>query len=279
MNKLMTIGMTAVMAAGIAGAQDDVVMVGQAPTTEAADVTEVTGEIALVSSYVWRGQVLNNDAVVQPQITASYKNFSVNIWGNYDLGRNYKGNSGDFSEMDVSLAYTLPLDLNDVSFSVGLINYNFPNTTSSTSSDGVANSTTELFASATILTWMDYVIPSVTFFGDIDQVDGTYLLFDVVAPYQVSEYLSVEAGVSAGYGNTSYNDYYWGTAANGGSQEAGFNDYNFYGNASYEIAENLTASLNLTYTLLEGGAIRSAAKKLYEDNEKFWGGVNLAYDF
>jgi len=219
---------------------------------------------------------------MQPQITASYMNFSVNVWGNYDLGRNYAENSGAFSEMDVSLAYTLPLNLNDVSFDIGLINYNFPNTPSESSSDGVANSTTELFASATILTWADYVIPSVTFFGDIDQVDGTYVLFDVVAPYQVSEFLSVEAGVSAGYGNTSYNDYYWGYGDPGDStlsKEAGFNDYNFYGNASYEIAENLTASVNLTYTLLEGGEIRSSAKEVYEDNQKFWGGVNIAYDF
>ena len=57
MNKLVTIGMTALMAAGFAGAQDDVVMVGQAPANNASG-TEVTGEIALVSAYVWRGQVL-----------------------------------------------------------------------------------------------------------------------------------------------------------------------------------------------------------------------------
>ena len=280
MNKLMTIGMTAVMAAGIAGAQNDVVMVGQAPSTSGgAATTEVTGEVALVSSYVWRGQVLNNDMVMQPQITASHAGFSVNIWGNYDFGKNYSGNQNDFSEMDVSLAYDIPLDLNDVVFSVGLINYNFPNTPSATTSDGVANSTTELFGSATLLTLRDYVIPSVTIYGDIDEADGTYILFNIVAPYQVSDYLSVEAGFSAGWGNTSYNDYYWGTVANGFSQDEGWNDYNFYGNASYEILENLTASLNLTYTMVEGGSIKSAANTLYEANNKFWGGVNIAYDF
>ena len=41
--------------------------------------------------------------------------------------------------------------------------------------------------------------------------------------------------------------------------------------------ENLTASLNLTYTLVEGGSIGDS--DTYEDNQKFWGGLNIAYDF
>ncbi|MEA2067866.1 MAG: TorF family putative porin [Verrucomicrobiota bacterium] len=286
MKKLMTIGMAAVMATGFASAQNDVVMVGQAPANDPAE-TKVTAEVALVSSYVWRGQVLNNDFVLQPQLTASQYGVSLNIWANYDLGKNHAGINNDFSEMDFSLAYTLPLDLNDVSFDVGIISYNFPanGTDVDTGGDEIsvnAPSTTELFAAAHWLTFRDYVIPSVTMFGDIDQADGVYILFDVVAPYQVSDYLWVEGGVSAGWGNTSYNDYYWGTtvpAGNGGNVDKGFNDFNFYANASYELLDNLTASVNATFTLLNGGAIRDAAKLRYEDENKFWAGVNLAYDF
>lgn len=273
MKKVMTVGMAALMAAGIAGAQDDVVMVGQAPAVDRSR-PEVTAEAALMSSYVWRGQVYNNDFVVQPQLTIEQYGVSFNIWGNYDLGKNVNGVSSDFSELDLSLAYTLPIDVNEVAFDVGVINYTFPNTVV----DGVAaESTTELFASATVLSWQDYivsVIPSVTLFGDIDEVNGTYVLFDVVVPYEVSDYLSVEGGISAGYGNTRYNSAYWRPDA-----DAGFNDYNFYGNASYVIQEGLTVSANLTYTMLEGGTIEDAAKSKYEAKEKFWGGVNIAYDF
>ena len=43
--------------------------------------------------------------------------------------------------------------------------------------------------------------------------------------------------------------------------------------------ENLTASFNLTYTMLEGGSIGNAANAIYEAKEKFYGGVNIAYDF
>jgi len=276
MKKAMMIGLMAVLVAGVASAQDGVVMVDQMGGSNAFQ-PEVTVEAALVSSHVWRGQVLNNDFVVQPQVTLSQYGVSLNVWGNYDLGKNMNGVSSDFSEIDFSLAYTLPLDVNDIALDFGLIGYHFPaNGTDNTGSP----STTELFGKATILSFKDFVIPSITMFGDIDEADGVYFLFDVVAPYQVSDYLAVEGGVSAGWGNTSYNDYYFGQNLDGtGTQDAGWNDYNFYGNVSYEILENLTASLNLTYTFLEGGSIRNWADEIYEAKEKFWGGVNIAYDF
>ncbi|MCF7816902.1 MAG: hypothetical protein K9M54_03370 [Kiritimatiellales bacterium] len=265
MKKFMTIGMMAVLAAGVANAQNDVVIVDQAGGSDASE-PQITLETALVSAYVWRGQVYNNDFVAQPQLTLSQYGVSLNVWGNYDLKENINGTAGNFSEIDFSLAYTLPIDINEMSFDVGLINYNFPNSAN--------KSTSELFASAKVLSWKDYVIPSVTVFGDIVEVHGTYVLFDVVAPYQVSDYFAVEAGISAGYGNTAYNTAYWT-----GTADAGWNDYNFYGNASYEIVDGVTVSANLTYTMLEGGDVRDGAKGKYEADNKVWGGVNIAYDF
>ncbi|MDF7824936.1 hypothetical protein P4B35_13010 [Pontiellaceae bacterium B12227] len=269
MNKFMTVGLAAVFAAGFVSAQDGVVMVGQAPS---GSEVEATAELALVSAHVWRGQVQNEDFVLQPQFTIAQNGISFNIWGNYNFSDNYVGVDNDLNEIDLSLAYTLPLDLNDISFDIGVISYQFP----ANGSGGTnAKSTMELFAAAHVLTFQDYVIPSVTFFGDIKEIDGTYVLFDIVAPYQVSEYLSVEGGISTGWGSGSYNKSYWNI--NGGHK--GFNDYNIYGTASYEVLDGLTASLNLTYTGVYGGAIKDGAKATYEASEKFWGGVNLAYDF
>jgi hypothetical protein len=272
MKKIMSIGLMAVLVAGVAVAQNDVVMVDQGQAD--AGAVEVTAEAALLSAYVWRGQVLNNDFVIQPQLTMAKNGLSFNVWGNYDLIRNYNDSDGDFSEIDLSVAYTLPIDINEMAFDVGVISYNFPNNGTVASSP----STTELFASATIQSWKDYVIPSVTLFGDIDEAEGIYLLFDIVAPYQVSDYLSVEGGFSAGWGSSTYNSAYF-TSASEATQGEGFNDFNFYGVASYEVAENLTASVNATYTALEGGSIRNAASENYEASEKLWFGVNVAYDF
>jgi outer membrane scaffolding protein for murein synthesis (MipA/OmpV family) len=274
MKKTMIILTAALLAVGSVVAQNDVVMVGQMDSFGDPEPL-TTVEAALVSSYVWRGQVYNNDAVFQPQVTVAQYGFSVNVWGNYDLGSSVNGTSSDFSEIDFSLAYTLPFDVNEVAVDVGIIGYHFP-------ANGAGNtgspSTTELYAKGTILSFQEYVIPSVTIYGDVDEAEGVYVLFDVVAPYEVSEYLLVEGGVSAGWGNTSYNDYYFGDPI-GKAQDEGFNDYNFYANASYEIIENVTASANITFTFLEGGSIRDSADRIYESKQKFWGGVNIAYDF
>jgi len=274
MNKMMTVGFAALMVAGIAGAQDDMVMTGM-PQGNMAPEPEVTAEAALLSSYVWRGQVYNNDAVLQPQITVSHYDFSFNVWGNYNLaGSDANDVSSDFSEIDLSLAYNVPFNISDMSVTVGAIHYTFPNVLG-------AESTTELFAAGTISTWEDLaipVIPSITIFGDVDEVKGTYVLFDVNTPYAVSDYLMLTAGISAGYGNTSYNDGYF---ANGdpSTQDAGFNDYNFYGVVDYEVYDNVTVSASVTYTMLEGGAIEDAADSSYDSKEKVWGGFNVAYDF
>jgi len=272
MNKVIMVGFAALAAAGVAGAQTETMMVGLAPNSARME-PEVSVEDAILSSYVWRGQVQNNDMVTQPQITVAYYDFSVNVWGNYNFGKDYNGVSGDFSEIDLSLAYDVPVNISDMSLTVGAIHYTFPNT--------MAEATTELYVAGTINTFQDLivpVIPSVTVFGDVDEVKGTYVLFDVNVPYAFSDVLKVTGGVSAGYGNTSYNDYYFPNGAVS-TQDAGWNDFNLYGIVDYEILEDLTASLSLVYTGLEGGSIESAAKDVYDAKEKFWGGVNVAYDF
>lgn len=279
MNKLMTVGMAAVMAVGVVKAQDDVVMVGSIPQTDPAE-TQVTLEAALVSSHVWRGQVLNNDFVFQPQLTAAQYGLSLNVWGNYDIGENYIGIKSDTSEIDFSLAYTLPLDINEVAFDIGFINYHYPANAGGLNGAGAnSKSTTELFAKGTVLSWKDYVIPSMTVFGDFDKADGVYVLFDVMGTYDISDYLWLAGGVSAGWGNTSYNDYYWGNPVTGTALDANFNDFNFYGSCTYEIMEGLYTSISLQYTMLNGGQIKDAGKARYEAAEKVFGGVNIAYDF
>jgi outer membrane scaffolding protein for murein synthesis (MipA/OmpV family) len=273
MRKMMTVGLVVAMAAGVVSAQDEVVIVDQTVVVVEEASVEVTVETALMSAYVWRGQVLNSGFVTQPQATISKGDFSFNVWGNYDLEENVNGNDNEFSELDLTLAYSLPVDLNQMAFDVGLISYSFQN------NGDADDSTWELFGSATCLSW-DWVIPSLTLFTDIDNGDGVYGLLDVVFPYEVSEYLTIEGGVSMGYGSTSYNDYYWDNSEDfeSSDKDAGINDYNVYFNASYEITEDLTASLNLTYTTLEGGSIKDAGDDLYEDDDQFWGGLGIAYD-
>ena len=58
--------------------QNDVVIVDQGAVYDKT-MTQATLEVALASAYVWRGQVINNDPVIQPQITLSQYGFSANF--------------------------------------------------------------------------------------------------------------------------------------------------------------------------------------------------------
>jgi hypothetical protein len=278
-NKLFTVGLAAVFAAGFANAQNGVVMVEQVDVVNVEEA-QSSVDVALVSSDVWRGQVRNEDFVFQPQFTIAQYGVSFNVWANYDFSKNYVGVDTDIGEIDLSLAYTIPVDLNDFSFDVGIINYQFPaNGYSAAPGMGTnSKSTSEIFGAAHWLTFRDYVLPSVTVFGDIQEVKGQYVLFDFVVPYQISEYLYAEVGASTGYGTGRYNSYYFPSPSGRGTDK-GFDDYNFFGTVSYELLDGVTASLNLTYTGLYGGQIKENAKSTYEAGEKFWGGVNLGYDF
>jgi uncharacterized protein (TIGR02001 family) len=235
-------------------------------TVSAKEPVEVTAEVALMSSYIWRGQVINNGPVMQPQLTLAQYGVSFNIWGNWDMDRNYSGQAGDFSEIDLSLAYTLPININQMSIDVGVISYQFP-----ANDGGGGESTAELFTTVTLQS-IPFVIPSFTAYGDIKSVDGAYFLMDVVAPFEISEYLSVEGGASVGYGSTRYNSVYWSQ----GDGE-GFNDFNLYANAKYEITEDVSVSATVGYTWVDGARWDNAVS--YEAREKFFGGVNVAYDF
>ena len=128
--------------AGSAFAQSGVVMVDQGAVFNSG-FTEATLEVALASSYVWRGQVLNNDTAVQSQITLAQYGFSVNMWSNYDIGSNKDGVKSDMSEFDFSFAYSLPVDVNQMAIDLGIINYNFPD--NGTDLQDNNPSTTELF--------------------------------------------------------------------------------------------------------------------------------------
>ena len=97
---------------------------------------------------------------------------------------------------------------------------------------------------------------------------------------ELSEYVGLIYGFSAGYGNTSYNDEQWSETPSNSNNDAGWTDFNFYVNASYEVSDTLTAAASLNYMSLNGSTFENAANDIgYQANQILWGAVNLAYDF
>jgi len=73
------------------------------------DRLELSADAAFLSQYVWRGWGLSKDSfVIQPSVTASYKGFSLNLWGNMDTsfqGTEDSEKKFKWNETDLTFSY------------------------------------------------------------------------------------------------------------------------------------------------------------------------------
>jgi hypothetical protein len=219
-----------------------------------------------VGKYVWRGQKLA-DQSFQPYAGFSYGSLSGSVWASIDAS-NVNGNSGEATEVDYSLDWTDVLPgVESLSYSAGIINYTFPNTTT--------NSTLELYVglSADVL-----LSPSITAYFDVDEAEGTYLSFGVGHSFESIAVISgdipvgLDLGASLGWGDGDYNDFYW--AAGTGS---GLNDLVVSASLPMEF-KSWTISPGVTYAVLLESDVKSN-NGYSSDNEFVYAGIGASISF
>ena len=225
---------------------------------------EATLGVDTNSAYVWRGITFNDGLVLQPSLDVAKDGFGLNVWGNMDLD-NYDGNinSGQFSEIDLTLSYSIPIEIIDLS--VGYIEYLFPG--------AAAEAAREIYMS------IGYSIPPVEglsigldAYYEVDEIEDYYISMSISYGCNVNDKIGVEAGVSAGLIGEDYS-----VGADGG-----MNDYNFSLSASYAIDESLSISANINYT----GSFDDTDVLPEYDNVGFaaydveaYGGISISYAF
>ncbi len=92
----------------------------------AALAVEVDLTVDVASAYVFRGVTFNDGFVVQPGLEVALPaGLSLGVWSNFDL-EDYDGavEKNQFSEVSFDVAYSLPVDLLDIS--IGYTEYTFP---------------------------------------------------------------------------------------------------------------------------------------------------------
>jgi uncharacterized protein (TIGR02001 family) len=253
MKKIM-IPLVISMVTGMAWAQDEVMVQDQA-----SDVS-VSADVGLYSAYVWRGQVLNDRAVVQPSVTVAKGPFSLNVWGNANV---VGDDQQDTSEVDYTAAYALPLNTDAISMDVGAIFYTFPG------EGNTAEETEEIFVTTTFNNVL--LTPVASLYYDIDEVNGFYGNLAVSQGVEISDAMTAEIGGSIGYGTRNYNKAYFDNDNGSGA----VNDYNIYVSADYALTEKLSLGALLQYTMLDGGVDNSG----YLADDLVWGGLSLSYTF
>ena len=236
--------------------------------TSLAEESEIGVDLTadFMSKYVWRGQNLNDDFVFQPGVAITFGNFTAGIWGCQELTK-YNGEAGEFTEVDYSLDYTntFPGFDGKLSYSVGIIYYDFPNTT--------VNDTTEIYWG---FSYDCFLNPTVTVYHDIDEAEGTYASFGISHSiekiFEIGDIpVGMEMGASIGYGSASYNKYYWGP------DQAKANDLTM--SVSFPVAlGSWTVSPSLNYVTLLSSDIRSQ-DTYRQESDYFFAGISIGKSF
>jgi len=157
----------------------------------------------LFSKYVWRGQVYNDDPVLQPSASYIMGKWTAALWSNVDL-TSYNDRAGDLYEVDYVLDYSDDTGIEGLGYSIGVARYTFQGSK--------IPSTTEIYWGLNLNTILS---PSLKLYHDVDEAEGgTYAQFSV--GHSQEKFMKIEEtpvgmdiGASIGWGSNSYNRYYW----------------------------------------------------------------------
>ncbi|MDI6774398.1 MAG: hypothetical protein QME60_03240 [Verrucomicrobiota bacterium] len=80
-------------------------MAGLAWAAEPAEQLDVEGGVELTSSYVWRGEVVNDEPCFQPTVDFTLGGAALRVWGTWDL--RHTAESSARTRMDIAASYAL----------------------------------------------------------------------------------------------------------------------------------------------------------------------------
>ena len=223
-------------------------------------------DLGIVSKYVWRGYVQNDDFALQPDVYLTYGNFLASVWGSLDMtDREDIGidSRGDFSEIDFVLQYTIPAKPLNLSFGYSL--YTYPNTPAE-----LRDSTSEIYARGAFKVFLE---PTLELYYDIDEVEGWY--GRVSATYtQEQDSQKWKLRGSVGFASEEFCNYYFG-AGLPICDRSSFCDLEVRLYTTFDLPLNfaLTPFIAVSYLL------DSEIRDLYNDDAEFFGGLNVSWSF
>jgi len=230
-----------------------------------------SADVSVLSAYVWRGQVLNDEAVAQPAVTVAKGGFSLNVWGNLNLTDKITGEDGELSEVDLTISYSRAVWKGTIG--AGLIEYLFPNQTlAAADGSGVGYpGTREVYLTAALAGLP--VAPSLAVYCDFGEADSFYGLASLAYSTGLGRSLSLSANVSIGYGAPGYNEFYFGV------DEAAFNDASVGVSLAWSAAPRLTVTPACQFTMIADPDIADAADELYGNEQRTVLSLKASYAF
>jgi len=218
---------------------------------------EISADTAFETKYIWRGQTLVDDVVMQPGASIKFDSITVSFWGNYDLGSLDK-----FTEWDYTFDYTLDVGdimaqfrsdrkysfLEPISLSFGYIFYTFPPLS------GEAYDSQEFY---TRFSYDIFTQPFVAYYDDFDTGRGSYWEFGGGHTFKLYQNTEATIGIVSGY-NAGQWGYDWS-----------FSNLLFSGEIAVSVMKYFVVAPNVNYSL--------ALDRQY--NSEFYGGIKATIKY
>jgi hypothetical protein len=240
-----------------------------APDKSTPDKIGVTITSDFYSKYVWRGQLLNDDYVFQPGISANYKGWTASIWGNNNLtSYGASDNSGEFTEYDLTLDYSGKFSEDSIlGYSVGVIHYHFPSLS--------FTDTTEIYWGLNLAVPLN---PAIKVYHGLGNENGTYVNFGLSHTFDDVIKLTdkikgdLVLGTSIGWANSTYNIDYWGV------DDSRLNDLVFTAALPIDLTGGWVFKPSINYVTIVDGALRKT-DTYSKSSDYFFTGLSISKSF
>ncbi len=249
---------------------------GAAADEAAKSSVEVTLDVPVLSAYVWRGQVINKEAVLQPEVTISKNGFSLNWWGNLNLTDEATGHEGEFSEHDIQVAYEFACPITGADVKLGIVSYDFPNVTEENSLGNIAleNDTREAFLN---YAFSDVLLsPTLNLYYDLKEANGFYGDIEISHSLSLAEKVELELSASLGAASDKWGTFYFVDGVKG------LTDGSVGASLPIAISDNLTITPAVTYAFLlddAKDAVKADSDLYYGKTDYVVGSLQLSYTF
>lgn len=254
-----------------------------------AGKTEAFLDMPVKTAYVTRGRCLNDEAVLQPSLTATRGGFSFSWWGNMNLTDRLSKDAFEFVEHDVYVRYAFACPITGAEMSVGFISYDFPNVDLSRVLDAVSEgnegvpplnpsdmlpASQEIAFTVALPEWL--LEPKIELFYDFKKAKGFYIRLNVAHSLKLAGDSVVLLSGSVGAADDDMANHSFP------GSKGGLTDYRLAADLPIPVGSNAYLAPGVAYTSLLGDA-----RDLVESNDFFYfgktdmviGSLTLRYNF
>jgi|GEM_PF-573410 hypothetical protein len=262
----------------------------------AASAAEANVYADVMSAYVYRGIVGNDEAVFQPGLdVAGPLGLGYSLWANMNLtdveSPWYPDSSGKWGEVDLGLNWTCPAE-GPVSLTVGATYFIYPQDSSVVLADdetgeplvdadgnvrvskAPADDGYELYAE--LAAGELPLAPSVRFCHDLANSEDWIVIFGVSHSIGLTDALSLDLGASLGYAGKYYVASNYGSGTGDALSHAQIDAV-----LTYALSETVSVGLKGSFSSLLDADLRDDvdAEGYYPETDVFFGGVTASYTF